>query len=262
MQHVLFYPISSLFEIIACIAGYYYINSWLFHRDNKILLFYWYGYHTLGIGAYLTDLPVISFLTIYCFPLILVMVIIFHEQRLQKMYVVAQHLNSLSSTTIKSHWIEELMKFALIRLNEQKEFAVIIEQDHALASIITAQELIHADLKKNTLELLYDSFTLPKEHFLWISHSGKIISLSARWKNISFLESIHVTTATDCLLLRACPTTRRFTVMHGNKILEDLSAHHALNILNELHFSTVKKREDNNVTQTHLTSYNNPTLSE
>jgi hypothetical protein len=119
---------------------------------------------------------------------------------------------------------------------------------------------MHADVKKNTLELLYDSFIMPKESFLWITSSGKIISLAAQWKSIKLDDTMHITTNTDCLALKSCAASRKFTLIMGQKIVENLSAHHALNILLELH-TNVFKKESSHVSQNNFQSYNDTHFS-
>jgi hypothetical protein len=236
------------------------VNSWLYKQENKKLLKMWYGYHALVMVAYIADLHTIFFLSACCFPLVLMLALVFNEQKLQKMFVVAQRLDPLTTTTATSNWVEELIKFVLMRLNEQKDLYVVIEYKDSLASLVTVQEMVHADLKKNTLELLYDSFIMPKESFLWITSSGKIMSLAAQFKNIKLDNIVHITTATDCVALKSCAASRKFTLITGAKIVENLSAHHALNILYELQ-TTALKKESNHVTQDNFQRYNDTHFS-
>ncbi len=182
-----------------------------------------------------------------------------HEQRLQKMFVVAKRIDPLTVTSSYSSWQDELIKFALIRLNEQKDLRVVIECKDTLSTLVNASERIDAQLKKNTLELLYHSFNLPKDAFLWITSMGNIVSLSAYWKNLSTIETAHITASIDCIVLHACAATRRFTLIYDAKIVENLSAHHALSLLYEL--SHLKTKENNHVTTPHVRSYNDATLS-
>jgi hypothetical protein len=153
------------------------------------------------------------------------------------------------------------MKFALIQLNEQKSFYCVIEYQDSLESLITAHELIHAQIRKTTLELLYDSFTLPKDSFLWVTASGKIISLAAHWKHVKLDDTIHITNSTDCVALISCAATRKFTLVAGAKIVENLSAHHALHLLYELQKTPYNKEKSNHVTQNSLPTYNDTHFS-
>ena len=255
------YTLSDTAEIILCIIGYLLINAYFFNQENKKLLLYWYSYHTLIIGAYILELPTIFFLSSCCFPVVLMLLMVLHEQRLQKMFVVAQRIDPLTTTTAQSRWPDELIKFALTRLNAQKDLHVVIEHADNLSTLVSAAELINADLKKNTLELLYDSLDIPKKSFLWITSSGKITSLTTFWKNSSDNDLIQITSTLDCIALHACAATRKFTIVRGAKILENLSAHHALALLSELHSTFYKKQENGHVTTTHFTSYNDKTVS-
>ncbi|MBY0109616.1 MAG: hypothetical protein K2X90_00725 [Candidatus Babeliaceae bacterium] len=259
------YSISDGIEIALCITAYYMINNWLYTQETKELLKMWYGYHVLIIFSYFFDLQTVFFLSACCFPLVLMLAIIYNEQKLQKMFVTAQRLDPLTTTTATSHWLDELIKFALVRLNEKNDLYVIIEYQDNLAPFINATHVIHADLKKNTLELLYDSFIMPKESFLWIASSptsktGKIISLAAYWKNIKLDETVQITCSTDCIALKMCATTRTFMIIAGSKIIENLSAQHALNILYELQ-KTVYKKENNHAIKDNFTTYNNTHFS-
>lgn len=255
------YTFSDALEITFFILGFYIINSWLFNQEKKKLLIYWYSYHALVIGSYVCELSTVLTVLGGCFPVVLILCIVLQEQRLQKMFVVAQRMDPLLTTTTKSYWTDELIKFALIRLNEQKDVRVIIERNDSIGSLLNAGELINADLKKNTLELLYTSLSLPKESFLWVTVHGNIVSLAAVWKDFSFADTLQITAATDCLALHACAATRKFTIMQRAQILENLSAQHALALMQELSPLSLKKQEGNHVTKTDFTHYNNTTLS-
>lgn len=255
---------TEFIEIAACIASYYFINSLLFNQQDKKLLFYWYGYHALVVSAYILELQTLFFIASCCFPIVLMLAIMLHEQRIQKMFVVAQRLDALTNTSIKSHWVDELIKFALTRLNEQKDLQVLIENRDTLNSLITAQELINADLKKNTLDLLYDSFIMPPGAFLWVTNSGKIVALAARCKHQDLHDAL--TKSTDCIIFKAETVTRRFTIQYGSKILENLSAHHALNLLHELALNSTKKEAHTHAQKTYSAAdmsqnYNDTTFS-
>lgn len=247
-------------EIGICIIIYYLINTWLYKQDNKQLLKMWYAYHALMMGAYLAQLQTIFFLSACCFPLVLMLALIFNQEQLQKMFVVAQRLDPLTTTTLASPWQDELIKFILMSLNEQKELYVVIERHDSLAPLINAHETIHADLKKNTLELLYDSFITPKGSFLWITWSGKIISLAAQWKHIPQDDIVGITHATDCIVLKSCLATRKLTLVMDAKVIENLSAHHALNILHELQ-TTAYRKEGSHAIQDSFTTYNDTHFS-
>ncbi len=261
ISFIALYTIQDAVEIAICVIAYYMINSWLYNQENKELLMLWYGYHAVAMGAYIADLQTIFFLAACCFPIVIMLGLIFNEQKLQKMFVVAQRLDPLTTTTAASHWADELIKFALMRLNEQKDLYVVIEYQDSLAPLVHAHELVNATLKKNTLELLYDSFVMPKESFLWISSSGKIISLAAQWKKCALNDTVHVTSATDCIAIKSCAATRKFSIITGAKIVENLSAHHALNLLYELQTSTYKKEESSHVTSDTFQSYNDSHFS-
>ena len=224
----------DVIEITLFMLAYYTINSWLYNQEHKQLLMSWYAYHLLLMTAYVAQLQALFFVAACCFPLVLALMIIFHERRLQTMFVVAQRLHPLTTTTAASCWQDELIKFALMRLNEHKELWVVIEQHDSLAPLICARQLVQADIRKHTLELLYDSFSTPKESFLWITNAGKIISLAATWAQWSCDEAIQVTHATDCIMLKSCVVTRSFTLVINTQSIEQLSAHHALNMLHEL----------------------------
>ncbi len=254
------YTVHDAVEITLCIIAYYMINNYLYKQDNKQLLKIWYGYHAVVMAAYFADLQTIFFLSACCFPIVLMLAFMFNQEKLQKMFVVAQRLDPLTTTTTASHWADELMKFALTRLNEQKDLYVIIEHQNSLAPLVTAHEMVHADLKKNTLELLYDSFVMPKESFLWVTSTGKILSLAAQWKHIKLDDTLQITNATDCVALKSCAATRKFTITTGAKTVENLSAHHALNVLYELQTIAYKK-ENSHVTQDSFQSYNDTHFS-
>lgn len=268
IDYLSLYTFIDALEIAVCIFGYYLINSWLYNQDNKQLLQLWYGYHAVVIGAYLADLQTVFFLSASCFPLVLMLACIFNQEKLQKMFVVAQRLDQLTTTTHLSNWADELIKFALIRLNEQKDLYTVIEFQDNLAPLVNAHEVVHADLKKQTLELLYDSFMMPKDSFLWVTSTGKILSLAAHWKTVrptapeqQLDKTVHITHATDCVVLKSDAATRKFTIITGAKIIENLSAHHALNILYELQTTAYKKEEGSHVIKDSFRSYNDTHFS-
>ncbi len=253
------YSYSDPLELLFCITGYSIITRWFFKQEDKRLLFAWYGYHALLMSAHIFALTSIFFLLGCLFPVVLMLLVIFHEQRLQKMFVVAQRIEPLMTTTGQSPWVDELIKFMLVRLNEQKELRVIIEHQDSIASLVHAQELINADLKKGTLELLYDSLETPKESFLWITDAGKIVALAALWSERTFNQTSEITQALDCIALHSCLATRTFTLAVGTKVVEKMTAHHTLMLLREL--TSFKKKEQSHVTPLYQTPYNDKTFS-
>ncbi len=252
--------VRDLFEITLLCAGYFFVTTALCNQHDKKLLYYWYGYHAALMISYGASLYAIFFLLGSLFPVVGMLFIILYEPRLQKMFVVPRTVDPLMLTNASSHWIDELIKFSLIRLHEQKDLSVIIEYGDKLHTLITTDTYVQADLKKNTLALLYDSFVLPQDHFLWITHRGTIVSLAARWKNHSWQDTMRLTAACDCIALHLCPVTRSFTIIHGSKIIERVTAHHALNMLHELHLITLKNLKDPHVSTTHDTTYNDTTF--
>lgn len=251
---------THFIEIALCIAGYYAINRFLLHQENKTIALGWYAYHALMMFSYVAPLETIFFLSATLFPVILTLCVVLHEQRIQKMFVVAQRLDPLTTLPNTSLWIDELIKFALVRLNANKDLRIVIEKNDHLDALISAPELLSATVSKNTLELLYDAFETPKNSFLLTESNGTIRALAAHWRTISFENSTEITAATDCIVVKAEAITRRFTIYHGSRILENLSAHHALNLLHELSHSP-SAAKGAHVQKNHTQSYHHTTLS-
>lgn len=243
-------------ELGVCILAYLYINRWLYYQEDKKPLCVWYSYHACVVAAYVLDLSTLFFLLGSCFPLVIMLLILSNETRLSKMFVVAQRIDPLLVTTHESPWVDELFKFMLLYMNQQKDFTVVIERNDQLSTLIRAQELIHTDIRASTLELLYDSFTLSADMFAWVNSAGKLVCLAAQWKHLTPENSAQVTEHTDACMVISSAVTRRFTVITHAKIITNISAHHALNLVKEL-----VEGKQTYVQKAHVSSYNDTLFS-
>ena len=228
--------LADALEITFFVAAFRTVSLMVYKQKNKQLLLGWYAYTGTFLVAYVVSFHAIMALTVVLLPAALALGIILHEKRFQQALVSYDRIDAVQAIGASGNWVDELMSFLLQRINQCYDVQVLLEQRNLLSTCLVTDNRIDARCSRKTLELLHGP-VFHKDDILWITTQPLIISAAARWRQSSagFIEhAAHVSMTLDCIGIRACSTTRRFTVIVQGKIIENLSAHHTLNLLQEL----------------------------
>jgi len=219
----------------------YAFSLWLKCDKQKDLLYYFYGYCAIVLGAYHAQLPTVSFLLFATSPIVIMLFIVIHQETLQKNFVMLR--NIMPATVGTTDWLETLIRTVLIAANNNKTVTCVIEHTDSLATIMSSPLAMHIDLEKNMLAMILDSESFEQDKPLWINSKGQLLGMNAVWtetvqqewlddaiKNLSYAqqEALFFTTKSDAVVLSVNPQTRMFCIIVQGKIFDNINAPHAL----------------------------------
>ena len=216
---------------------------WLKSDTQKQLVWYMYGYWATACVAHYAGLTIISQVLFVSAPVIASIFILVHQKTLQKNFVTFTKVAAPSRT---HNWLDEFTRANLYGMNRSKNIIWIIERNDHLADVVKAQCTFHAELKKDLIELLLEAS--PKEAIFWINRHGTLIAtqvtmqtpdtvwVSKQAQQLPYWqqEALLLCSKTDAIVIRSCSTSRLFTLIIHDKMIDELSAEHTLLILKQL----------------------------
>ena len=230
-------------EILLCSSAIYYFSLLLRNDRQKNLLLYFYCYCTLLLSTWAFDLTVATTFLFITAPVALVLFIIYHQEALQKNFVMLRNSTPFKSAQISGDWLETLIGNCLTALNNNKTIYCVIEHKDSLEQIVTCPLPLQTDVQKNLLALLLDSQVFDSKKMIWVNSQGKLLGLNAAW-NITFEESVMTdsvknldswqqdalffTAKTDAIVFKLCPETRSFDIVAQSKLFNNVNTSHAL----------------------------------
>lgn len=176
-------------------------------------------------------------------PVVLVLFIIFHQDALQKNFVMLRNAMPFKSAHVSKDWLETLIGNCLTAANNNKTIYCVIEHKDSLEQIITCPLLLHADVQKNLLALSLDSQVFDAKKMIWINSQGKLLGLNASWnstleesvmtdsvKNLDLWQqdALFFTAKTDAIVFKLCHKTRSFDIVAQSKVFNNVNTTHAL----------------------------------
>ena len=239
----------DVLEISTFSYATYRFLQWLHCDVQKQLLLYFYGYCGITFGAHYLKLTILSQTLLLMTPVVLSIFIVLHQHTLQKNFVALQPIKLAIPGT--EHWIDELIRASLYAMNRSRHIIWVIERTQPLDAALEAPCLFYADLKKDLIDLLLDTQTVP-ETILWVQQTGKLVAINARWKqqeDSAWLspqaqqlpawqqQALLISAKTDAIIIHCSSITRLFTIITQEKSVDDLSAHPHHSCSNVLSFT-------------------------
>lgn len=237
---LMFFTWRDAIEIIFFSAIIYIISLWLKKDSQKNLLGYFYLYCLLFFVSYQLHLPTITYTLAFGAPIIAMLFILMHQRTLQKNFIALRSITPAMQDA--TPWLETLMQVCMTSIDNQQEISCIIEYRENLETLLTTPLALHADIKKELLEILIASTSFDHKGMLWLNTQGKILGINTTWltpfaRDIT-LEStnyhtwkeaaIFFTTATDAIIIRTLPASRTFSIAIQGQLHEQLRAPAAL----------------------------------
>lgn len=229
-------------EIIFFSIGIYYFSLWLKQDRQKNLLFSFYGYCSIVFSCYYLNLPTLTLFLFITAPIAIMLFILFHQELLQKNFIALAAINALKPEE-ENDWLETVIRGCLIAINNNKTIYGVIENKDSLASMLTCHMPLYADIQKNVLAMTLESSSYDQEKMLWITAQGKLLGINTQWNNspsdiiasnnVAMLalwqqEALFFTHKTDAIIFSINPSSRSFTLIAQGKIVNQVSAAHAL----------------------------------
>lgn len=229
-------------EIITLSSFFYYFSSWLKKDKEKNLIWYFYSYCFLFFGSWYLELFVINTFMVYTGPLIFLLVVIIHQDILQRNFI---SMKKTIPTTKNSEYVEELIRAGLNTLNKNKTFYCVLEHSYELKPFIAADFFLKADINQTYLSYLIDNPHFDQKKFIWCSTRGYVLATNAHWKihqtqspvELSFRQNqwkedaLLITAKTDAYVIKGNPSSRLFDLVSNGKIHEQLSAPQIVQLL-------------------------------
>lgn len=239
-------------EIIALSTIIYYFSLWLKHDKQKNLLFYFYSYCAVFLGANYAQLPTVSYLIFLTAPIAIMLFILFHQDTLQKNFIALRNVTPINIHN--NDWLETLVRSCLVATNNNKEIYCVIEHTQSLATLINTPLALTLDVQQNLLEMMLESSTFEQKQLIWVNSHGKLLGINATWNTSEHAQgdyaqipawqqdAVLCTSKTDAIVFSISPINHTFSIVAQGKIFNDITALHAL--------KTIKKY----VTATHASS--------
>ena len=190
--------------------------------------------------AWAIQLPVITSLLFLYTPAALMLFIMMHQEALQRNLVALKNITPAYAQT--DDWLETLLQSCLVIINKNKSVTCVIENHDRLDEFIDFPLLINADMRKGILELLLETPSYDHHKMIWADTHGRLRAINATWKVLDTQQTTHqqgtwhehamlYSTQTDALVFHVNPITRNFTIIVHNKQFDNVTAHHALKLI-------------------------------
>jgi len=237
-----FFYFRNFIEVIFFATIIYYFSLWLKKDSQKNLLSYFYIYCLILLVAYYTQLTTISHFMFLFSPVAAMIFISLHQSVLQRNFIALKNISP--AKYILSEWPEELIRSCLVAINNNKKIHCILENHNSMEDFIRSPLVLNANLKQTVVKILLESIFFDQSKMLWINTNGKLIAINAEYKKEILQEldnenlkqpwkknAILLSSKTDALFLRITPSQRTFEIIFDGKVIDNIKASNALNII-------------------------------
>jgi len=238
----------DLIEIAFFIAAFYRVSCWLARDRSSDLLPHFYGYCVGFIIAYMAGLELISSLLLLSAPVAALLFILVHRETLQKNFITHKRVVQEASNT---GWVEALVSASLAAASDDKDTLCVMECSDSLKQFLFAQTAIGASVDRGLLQVLLASPSYDASRMVWVDSDGRLVALNVCHLQSKLAEdtaavsckgdivcewrenSIALSRKTDALFFRFDAQARRFQVIAGGIVQNDLEMTHALHAVKE-----------------------------
>ncbi len=240
--------IKDISEILFFSYFIYFLSSWLKKNNCSYLLLYFYSYCALFCLTLLINLTTINFFIIYFLPIFLLLLIIFHQDILQKNFITGRHQFSQISNM---QWLDHLIRVSLYAFNKNQSIFCVIENQYDIKSFFETKYIFNSSLDYQLLTLVIESNNFDYNKLIWCNAQGTLIGINADIKiNRSSIDStkempiwqqeaLLLTLKTDTIFFKTDPITRSFDVIVKGAIYKNISSHHIISLIQK-HVGTHK----------------------
>lgn len=239
---MIFHYFKNSVEIATLAIFFYYFSLWLKKDEEKNLVWYFYAYCFLFLGSWYTNLFVLNCFILYTGPLIAMLLIIIHQDILQRNFISQKKKISPEKN---KEYIEELIRASLAILNTNKNFYCVLEQSAELKPFIKTDFYLQTQLSQPVISYLVESDHFDETKFIWCCSQGKVTAVNGQWKihhtsTVQDLppsatqwkeDAILITTKTDACVIKGHAATRSFELVIKGKVHDQLSVHQLLQLL-------------------------------
>jgi len=239
-----FFYWRNIVEVLFFTLLIYYFSLWLKKDRQKNLLPHFYGYCLLSLLAHATQLTTLSYFLFLFSPVAIMLFILVHQEVLQRNFVALR--NIIPAKRDLSSWPEILIRSCLIAINNNKKVLCALENKDSIAQFLDSPLILNSNIKEELIKILQESNFFNENKMLWVNTQGKVIGVNASFKDDNLQEfflpdtkniskwkqnALFLSSKTDTLFLRITPTDRTFDIIFNGKIINNVKANNALNII-------------------------------
>lgn len=239
---------QDIIEIALLATAFYRFSLWLVQDKSKNLLGTLYLYCFLFITTAFFNLATISTLLLSFSPAAFLMLIILHQETLQKNFIMSKNTLPAKNTSENSDWIASLIRSCLLAFNSKKDILCIIEHRDAIREFIDSSFFIETELQKGLLDLFIESTLFNAQQYVWIRSNGTLVALNSSIKlpaSVQMVpdsqssvatwvqEALLITQKTDVCIFKANAQERQFEVIIQGKHYQQLTTNGFIALLNK-----------------------------
>lgn len=201
-----------------------------------------YGYCLMLIGAYLLTLPFIFSLLLSATPIVCILLILMHQETLQKNFVIPQ---KIVPALRDSSWIESLIQTCMIASAQNKNLHIVIQHHDDISTYVELGCPVNSFLSKELLLTLVNSSDFHEGSFIYTQSDGTLIAINSSLRNITnkvFSDSVteqiswqefalSLSAKTDVVIVKSDRINNTFTVIMRGMITPKLTAHACSNLI-------------------------------
>lgn len=256
MREYMFFSWKDGLEIFVLSAGIYYFLRWLRQDAHKHLVMHFYAYCGIFFASHFMGLQTVTWLFMVTAPAVFVIFFIIHQETLQKNFIA---FKKIVPAQVQNHgWLDALLGALVYAMHKNRDVLCVIERTDSLEHFTTTTCRLNADIHKDFLQFLIDSWLLAADGMLWVDVRGKLVAVNTHWRHAPIgddwvlehaktlpvwkQDAILITSKTDALIIHASVTTRLFTIITQGRCIEELTARHAYNFLHRYIVSDDNKK--------------------
>lgn len=229
------YNFKDILEILLISIFINYFLKWLIADKQKNLVYWFYNYCLLVFITTYFQLQAINYLLLNFSPVILILFIVLHQEKLQKNFITLKRFKNQEESI---NWFEEFTRSILGLLNSKKEIIFLIERHDNLKELIKTSCIFYADFKKEIFEIVTQKHISSNDHLIWLNQEGKIVAINCVW-NLNIDEqwitsqaqlvhkwkqdAIYISSKTDAIIFKVNNLSRTFDLIFQGKLLENIS---------------------------------------
>lgn len=200
LRDLLIFSYTDLIEILLISLAVYYFARWLQYDRQKNLAPMFFATCMAITSANYWGLTNLSNLVLSCWPLILMLFILVHQQTLQKNFIAFKKIIP-AKILIPNNWVESLIAACMTSPQKNQKLICILEGIDNLSDFLTSEFMINSVVSKPLLETVLNSQSCDNQKIIWLTQDGNLTAINASW-NLNFTHA-NLTNSTfdNCLLL-------------------------------------------------------------
>lgn len=241
LRDLLIFNYTDLMEILLISMAIYYFARWLqYDRQKNLAPVFFATCMAITTVNYL-NLTNLSNLVLNCWPLILMLFVLVHQQTLQKNFVALKKIIP-AKILIPNNWVENLIAVCMTSPQKNQKLICIIEGVDSLSSFLSSECTINCAISKPLLETILNSPLYDNHKILWLAQDGTLIAINTSWNlnfthanltNSTFDNCLLLSQQTDLILLEVDQKLHQFSLIAQGQLTKNLHTNDIIKVLQQ-----------------------------